>query len=306
MNKNQDEIPLLKKFLISIIMIILLFMNSTVAAYAIPNKTRLQATTYQVLPQQTQSILVIDNYKKSIAADGYNIISITIDKNKIRNRIMTVGVNGEIKNDLIRSLDVQVSSVQLKLENDDNYYYFKNQEECEAFLAKLNSYDEQKYTTITTEINYTQITSSSTLENKITELKNLKEEKEREQQIAEQKRKNYTVTSRSGSSRTTSTTGNAPLASYVYISSGYGTRWGKMHTGIDLAAAAGTEIYAWKSGTVTFAGWSGGYGNFIIVDHGDGTVSRYGHCSRIAVSTGQSVAKGQTIGYVGSTGNSTR
>ena len=78
-----------------------------------------------------------------------------------------------------------------------------------------------------------------------------------------------------------------------------------MHTGVDFAAAGGTHIYAWKSGTVTFTGWSGGYGNFIIIQHNNGTVSRYAHCSGYAVSAGQTVSKGQTIGYVGTTGNST-
>ena len=78
-----------------------------------------------------------------------------------------------------------------------------------------------------------------------------------------------------------------------------------MHTGVDFAAYSGTKIYSWKSGKVTFAGWSGGYGNFIEVSHDDGTISRYAHCSKLNVSLGQIVKKGQTIGYVGSTGNST-
>ena len=96
------------------------------------------------------------------------------------------------------------------------------------------------------------------------------------------------------------------IASYVYISSYYGMRKGKMHTGIDLAASQGTCVYAWKAGTVLQASWnSQGYGKFIIIEHDDGTTSRYAHLSGYEVSKGDIVTQGQLIGYVGSTGNST-
>ena len=77
------------------------------------------------------------------------------------------------------------------------------------------------------------------------------------------------------------------------------------HTGLDIAARSGTAIRAADSGTVTFTGWQGGYGNFIIINHGNGIITRYAHCSSISVSKGQQVARGQTIGGVGSTGRST-
>ena len=101
---------------------------------------------------------------------------------------------------------------------------------------------------------------------------------------------------------------NLPLTGKFKVTCEYkrkGNWLAGFHTGIDLAAPAGTHIYSWRSGTVTFAGWSGGYGNFIIVDHGDGFVTRYAHCSKIAVTKGQTVSQGQVIGYVGTTGNST-
>lgn len=80
----------------------------------------------------------------------------------------------------------------------------------------------------------------------------------------------------------------------------------KMHAGIDLAAPIGTPIYATADGTVSAAGWnSGGYGNLIKVDHGSGIETRYGHLSRILVSPGQRVTRGQQIGRMGSTGRST-
>ena len=89
------------------------------------------------------------------------------------------------------------------------------------------------------------------------------------------------------------------------ITSGFGYRWGSLHPGIDIGAGYGAPIHAAKSGTVIYAGWMDGYGNFVLIDHGAGFVTGYGHQSRIAVSEGQQVSQGQTIGYVGSTGNST-
>jgi murein DD-endopeptidase MepM/ murein hydrolase activator NlpD len=88
------------------------------------------------------------------------------------------------------------------------------------------------------------------------------------------------------------------------ITSGFGWRWGRMHEGIDIGAPCGTPIHAAASGTVIFAGWMDGYGNFVIVDHGGGIATAYGHQSAIYVSGG-SVSQGQVIGAVGSTGHST-
>src|SRR5918997_6570129 len=86
------------------------------------------------------------------------------------------------------------------------------------------------------------------------------------------------------------------------VVSGYGWRWGRMHKGVDIAAGYGTPIRASASGTVIYAGWMGGYGNLIIVDHGNGLATAYAHQSSFAVGGG-TVAQGQTIGYVGCTGH---
>lgn len=86
------------------------------------------------------------------------------------------------------------------------------------------------------------------------------------------------------------------------VVSGYGWRWGRMHEGIDIAAGYGTPIRASASGTVIYAGWMGGYGNLIIIDHGGGLATAYAHQSSFAVGGG-SVSQGQTIGYVGCTGH---
>jgi murein DD-endopeptidase MepM/ murein hydrolase activator NlpD len=79
----------------------------------------------------------------------------------------------------------------------------------------------------------------------------------------------------------------------------------EFHQGLDIAAPMGTTVTAAASGTVISAGWYGGYGNYILIDHGGGMATGYGHLSQIFVSAGQQVQKGQAIGAVGSTGMST-
>ena len=98
-----------------------------------------------------------------------------------------------------------------------------------------------------------------------------------------------------------------------YISSGYGYRinpvTGKnaLHAGTDVAAGCNSPIYAASSGTVSYAGWNGGYGNFILINHGGGLSTGYGHIvgGGILVHSGQQVSAGQQIARVGSTGQST-
>ena len=89
------------------------------------------------------------------------------------------------------------------------------------------------------------------------------------------------------------------------VTSGFGPRWGRLHAGIDIGAPTGAPIHAAKGGVVSYAGVMGGYGNIIVLDHGGGMTTRYAHQSRLGASVGQTVAAGEQIGYIGSTGNST-
>jgi len=77
------------------------------------------------------------------------------------------------------------------------------------------------------------------------------------------------------------------------------------HPGLDISASQGDEVVAPALGIVSMAGWNGAYGNMVVIDHGFGIVTKYGHLSRFAVMNGQQVNRGDTIGFVGSTGRST-
>ena len=89
------------------------------------------------------------------------------------------------------------------------------------------------------------------------------------------------------------------------ISSRFGQRWGRLHAGLDIANVVGTPVHASKAGTVSYAGWRGGYGKCVMIDHGNGVQTLYGHNSKIQVTVGQKVSAGETIALMGSTGNST-
>lgn len=89
------------------------------------------------------------------------------------------------------------------------------------------------------------------------------------------------------------------------ITSLFGPRSDRMHNGLDIAAATGTPIRAAADGRVTYADWAGTYGMLVVLDHGDGVVTRYAHNSNIVVRNGQTVRAGQHIANVGSTGRST-
>jgi len=95
------------------------------------------------------------------------------------------------------------------------------------------------------------------------------------------------------------------------ISSGFGNRFHpvdkkiKFHAGVDLAVPTGTRVGAAAEGIVKFAGWKGGYGNLVVIEHADGRETRYGHLSKLMVSEGEKVSLGQQIALSGSTGKST-
>jgi murein DD-endopeptidase MepM/ murein hydrolase activator NlpD len=104
--------------------------------------------------------------------------------------------------------------------------------------------------------------------------------------------------------------GSPSAAGFVWpvhgvLTSYFGWRWGRMHEGIDIAVGNGTPVVASASGTVIVAGWMGGYGNLVVIDHGGGMSTAYGHNTSVTVGVGQQVMQGQLIAYSGNTGHST-
>lgn len=133
-------------------------------------------------------------------------------------------------------------------------------------------------------------------------------------QAAAAKKNTSSSGSTSGSAGGSVVSGNGTFAHPCpagYISSTFGYRTQPIagastnHKGIDFAAATGTPIYAAAAGTVISAGYAGNAGNLLVINHGNGLLTYYMHCSKIYVSAGQTVSKGQNVAAVGTTGNST-
>ncbi len=89
------------------------------------------------------------------------------------------------------------------------------------------------------------------------------------------------------------------------ITSRFGYRWGRLHAGTDVGVMTGTTVRASRAGQVTVAGWLGGYGNCVMIDHGDGVTTVYGHLSEITVTVGEYVDQGERVALSGNTGRST-
>ena len=299
----------MKKLLTLFIIIVLIFVGVGVyyakdlgvgyKYYEIKDIT--QTIEIGVTQQEDIISVAIDEYLNELEKEGYYVASHQLNMEILYKQaiIHKVQINDEeLKSNIIKGLDVDAFLTKVKIKDDDTDYYFKSETEAKKFIDRLNKYIEQDYELESVIDNVKLITAEDKLNEK--EQFVIEQEQQEKQRLAK-------VTSRGGTSRrqNNESASTAPLKSYSYISSPYGMRNGRMHTGTDFAAATGTPIYAWKSGTVMQASWNGGYGNFIEIKHSDGTVSRYAHLSKYAISSGQEVHKGQVIGYVGSTGNST-
>lgn len=94
----------------------------------------------------------------------------------------------------------------------------------------------------------------------------------------------------------------APMLDQITITSLFGQRWGRSHNGVDFAAAPGTPVYAVRSGTVAYAGWESGFGNLVVIDHGEGVETYYAHNSELLVAEGRPVEAGEHIADAGNSG----
>lgn len=301
---------IMQTIFILVIIAILVFINCTlylVKNYDINYKYLDNVTLIGISQEKNLLEETVEDYISQIEEKGIMVMSYQLDTEMFVKSIITtkqnVSDNDKIENHIIKHLNIDVIATKLEIEND-KIYYFATDTDCNNFVEKVKEYKNIKYNSCGDIVSYKLLTPQNELDSKISELKQEKEEAIRIANLKKEREK-AKVTSRGGTVSRSNNSIKVPLQSYVYISSYYGMRKGSMHTGVDFAASAGTEIYAWKSGVITTACWNGGYGNFIEIQHNDGTISRYAHLSKYAVSAGQNVVAGQTIGYVGTTGNST-
>ena len=222
--------------------------------------------------------------------------------------------------DYDNKLIIEVEELKTSLENEKKEVEEVKQEKEKKTqqLQKLKAEKEEKAANLTEE--------QKALETKLSEYKAQAEQYSQleRQAIAREEAARKAAQSQSSSSSSGNTSSSAvvsnpytggklgwPCPSSSRITSQYGYRilFGvrDFHTGVDIGAVHGSNICAAESGTVILAnyGWNGGYGNYIILNHGNGITTRYAHASQLYVSAGQTVSKGQVIAAVGTTGNST-
>lgn len=199
------------------------------------------------------------------------------------------------------------------LDNNEEKYYVSSFEEAEKVVNDLK------------EKGSTNIESISISEKYETDLKTLTSTEEVVSKLYVEPvktvtfAKNANTTSRARASGTVNTStkisgGKASLGLSLIrpvsgtITSRFGARSNirsSSHTGLDIAAPTGTPVKAAASGIVTFSGWKGSYGYMIVISHGNGLQTYYGHCSKLYAKNGQTISQGDVVATVGSTGNST-
>mgnify|MGYP000357580450 FL=1 len=192
-------------------------------------------------------------------------------------------------------------------ENDEEKLYVANFTEAEDIINQLKEKNSKNMDNITISEKYeTQMQDFTTVEDAVSNLYVQKP------QVTVAKNKTTSV----GSVNTATTIAGGKVSLGIslarpvsgIISSRFGARSSirsSAHTGLDIATSTGTPVLAAASGTVTFSGRKGSYGNLLVITHSNGVQTYYGHCSKLIAKVGQKVSQGQVIAKVGSTGNST-
>lgn len=214
--------------------------------------------------------------------------------NSLRTTTIVKDINADLEQKIKNCITINFNQYELKIGDNNTTFYFKSEKEANDYRDKIKATTEIAKVTV----QEVKVTSQADLDKKYAEIT-------KPIAVANTNKRTTQITSRAGTFSRAEAKGILPISNYVYISSGYRTSHRPNHTGTDFAANYGTNILAWKSGTVTRASWNGGYGKCIEVSHGNGFSTRYAHCSSFNVSVGQVVLQGQVIGFVGSTGNST-
>ena len=198
------------------------------------------------------------------------------------------------------------------LDNQEEEVYISSFEEAENVISELKSKNSSNISNLTIQEKYeTEVKDFTTKEDAVAKLY-----VEPVKQVTVASRNSSSSTKTTGSVNTSSKTSTAkaslgitlikPISGTITSKFGAGSSIRRSsHTGLDISAPKGTAIKAAASGTVTFSGYKGSYGNMIVISHGNGVQTYYAHCSALYLSAGASVSQGQVIAAVGSTGNST-
>ena len=228
-----------------------------------------------------------------VSLDNISYFSEFVSRNCVNENSVFDKLKSEAKN------YYKVYEVYGSKENDESVYY-NSIEEAQNYIDLINS----KYSDVDDEFKI----NTLYVENEVSE-DTIKQAKEKLEESL-----NAKVAEINKQKEIDSKTINGVYIASVPVSNGHITsRFGSResirnhtHKGIDIAASYGTDIKAVADGTIEYASYnSGGYGNLVIIDHGNGIKTYYGHCSKLCVSVGQKVNAGDLIAKVGSTGNST-
>lgn len=228
-----------------------------------------------------------------VSLDNISYFSEFVSRNCVNENSVFDKLKSEAKN------YYKVYEVYGSKENDESVYY-NSIEEAQNYIDLINS----KYSDVDDEFKI----NTLYVENEVSE-DTIKQAKEKLEESL-----NAKVAEINKQKEIDSKTINGVYIASVPVSNGHITsRFGSResirnhtHKGIDIAASYGTDIKAVADGTIEYASYnSGGYGNLVIIDHGNGIKTYYGHCSKLCVSVGQKVNAGDVIAKVGSTGNST-
>ena len=287
----------------------------------------IERKTQEVGEAQVTADEQLEKYKKRVRAmeesGRYNYVEVLFGANSIGEFLSLIDDIGDImKSDKeledsykesvvnLKEAKAEYEQVQTELkQNKVECAQLKDQLQVDitqaaAVITSLQS-DINENAAVLSELDSQESALQSQIQAKVNQLNEQKKAEE------EANRNNNNGGSSGGS---TTGTGNLVWPSYcTYISSRQGPRVHpitgeyKNHGGTDIAASYGSAIYAADSGRVVSSsdGWNGGWGNYVMIDHGNGMQTLYAHMSSRAVSVGQTVSRGQTIGYVGSTGMST-
>lgn len=292
------------KALVLIAILTFLILSAVVLIYKPIYKVTLNGEFIGYCENKSELQSKINNYLKTGDTDSSNIAFAQIDNLPkyeiclLKKDIVTT--DDEIYEKVISTGTVFYRYYAILLDNEEKMYV-STLEEAENSVNQLK------------EKNSNNINKISILEKYETELKDFSSTEEVVTALYEKKvvvvaKSSVSYSSSANLSSTVVSLNGITLARPVSgtVSSRYGIRNGKTHKGLDIAAPYGTPIYAAASGTVTTSayGWNGGYGNYVVINHGSGISTAYGHCSSLVAKVGQTVNQGDLVAYVGSTGDS--